>query len=935
MKCKLKRVVATILMTAVIASNFAGLSFAADNMAVIEFRNCNHGQIVGPERIEVATGTAIRVSDAYVTTFWYGNTDPAAFLYWVLSDPNGKWLHVEGEEFIPTEAKTYTFDLVPLYERFKVRYEANGATGGSVPASSMTYGGNSYNELLTVAGNTYGLTRDGYDFSGWNTSPDGSGTAYSAGDSIGMVAAPQYVTHLYAMWTPKPKYTVTYTCDEAQASISKTSDEVTQGEALVLPQITANRGWRLLGWCSDDGMIEKMPGDTIIVNGNINLKAVLVPARKLALKYDANGAESGVVPADSEIYYAGDQIVLKNNEGNLTKDNFGFKGWNTSADGTGTSYAVGSTLPIADNTTLYAEWAPLYSVTYACDVEKGTSSKQMDTVMAGDSVTIPEVTAKRGWRFIGWCSADGLVEKSPGSVYNVTQNIELKAVFVPAVKIALSYNANGADSGLAPVDSNAYYAGETATIKSNEGNLTKANYVFKNWNTSADGSGTSYTAGSQISLSADMTVYAQWTSLYTVSYNCASEQGTLTKSSDTVAAGESVVLPKVTDKRGWHFVCWQTEDGLVDYASGSSYQVTKNTTLKAKFVPVTPVTITYEPNGSQDGTVPVDTSKYYTSDNITVLNNTGKLNKVGYDFNGWNTKADGSGTAYKAGQTLAATDNLVLFAQWKERNASDKPNNGGGANNAGSTVKPDKDDTKTVSKPTAPVVKVIPKEETPLGKLNAEDHFAYMSGYPDKTFRPNGSITRAEIAMILYRLLDDPNKSNFAPTKSSFKDVKTTAWYGKAVLYLTQMGVLKGDGKGKFNPNAPISRAELATVISKFYELESIDSTPLTDIKGHWAEAYIRSAYAKHWIDAYEDGTYKPNAKMTRVDTLKLINNALNRKVDKTHIPMDEIVRFTDVSEGYQDFEGIVETTNSHLYQLENGLEVWNTLSEGQNVVSK
>ncbi len=869
MKNYLKRFLATVLMMAMFVSNFTGLSFAADNMATIEFRNCGHGQIIGPERIEVTTGTAITVSDAFVTTMWSGNTDPAAFLYWVLSDPNGTWLHVEGQTFIPTEAKLYSFDLVPMYDRFKVRYESNGATGGIVPASSMTYGDNSSHELLTVVGNVNGLTKDGYNFDGWNTSPDGSGTTYSAGDSIGMIAAPQYVTHLYAMWTPIPKYTVTYTCDEAQASISKTSDEVTQGEALVLPQITANCGWRLLGWCSDDGMIEKRPGDTIVVTSDLNLKAVLVPASKLAISYNANGATEGNEPIDSNIYYADDQVVVRGNEGDMIKESYAFKGWNTSADGTGTSYLAGATMPLTADTTLYAEWASIYTVTYTCDVEQGVSSKLSDNVMAGDSVTMPEVTQKRGWQFVGWRSEDGLLGKAAGSTYNVTQDITWKAAFESAAQIKFLYDANGADSVMTPSDSSIYYTGDSVVLKDNEGKLVKENYVFKGWNTSADGTGTSYAVGVQMPLTADIILYAEWVT------------------------------------------------------------------------PATQFTLAYEANGAEQGTVPVDSNKYYSNEKVIILDNSGKLSKTNSDFDGWNTKADGSGVAYKTGQSVIASDNMILFAQWKAKVTPIKPDNsgntntGGGSNNAGSTVKPDKEDSKPVSKPTAPVVKVIPKEETPLGKLNAEDHFAYMSGYPDKSFRPNGSITRAEIAMILFRLLDDPNKTTYAPSKSSFKDVKTSAWYGNAVLYLSKMGVLKGDGKGKFNPNAPISRAELATVISKFYELESMDSTPLTDIKGHWAEAYIRSAYAKHWIDAYEDGTYKPNANMTRVDTLKLINNALERKVDKAHIPMNEIARFTDVPETYKDFEGIVETTNSHLYQLENGLEVWNTLSDKQNVVSK
>lgn len=219
-------------------------------------------------------------------------------------------------------------------------------------------------------------------------------------------------------------------------------------------------------------------------------------------------------------------------------------------------------------------------------------------------------------------------------------------------------------------------------------------------------------------------------------------------------------------------------------------------------------------------------------------------------------------------------------------------------------------------------VVVINDSEIPLGKLNKVDHFQYIYGYPDNTVKPEGLITREEVATVFYRLLDSEYRSSIFTDKESFYDVRSSRWSVKYIATLSNGNIIKGYPDGSFKPGNPITRAELATIASMFDNLTLQDSI-FNDVKGHWAEKYINYAAEKGWVKGYPDGSFKPDQYITRAEFVTLVNSVLDRKIQKSHI-LNEANIYPDLSENMWYYEDIIEATNSHLYLKDTDLnEIW------------
>ena len=161
--------------------------------------------------------------------------------------------------------------------------------------------------------------------------------------------------------------------------------------------------------------------------------------------------------------------------------------------------------------------------------------------------------------------------------------------------------------------------------------------------------------------------------------------------------------------------------------------------------------------------------------------------------------------------------------------------------------------------------------------LNGDDHFAYVAGYTDGTVRPNAKITRAEVAMIFYRLLDEDVRAANESSTNTFSDVTENMWCNTAVSTIARLKIVKGRSAENFDPNAPITRAEFATICARF-DHSSVEGTEsFSDIHGHWAEKFVERAAALGWVNGYMDGTFRPNATITRAEAMAMINRVLGR----------------------------------------------------------
>ena len=227
---------------------------------------------------------------------------------------------------------------------------------------------------------------------------------------------------------------------------------------------------------------------------------------------------------------------------------------------------------------------------------------------------------------------------------------------------------------------------------------------------------------------------------------------------------------------------------------------------------------------------------------------------------------------------------------------------------------------------TRPDSKVEDKNTPPAGVrgLNSIDHFAYISGYPDGTVRPEGNITRAEVAMIFFRLmLDDFRAANYT-TVNSFSDVENSMWYNNAVSTAAKAGLLKGMPDGTFAGNRSITRAEFAVIAARFLGDEKVTVSPFPDTMGHWAEQDICRAVQAGWIKGDLSGTFRPNDPITRAEVMTIVNRILNRVSDVEHMLADMIV-WPDNPESAWYYEAVQEATNGHDYERSelDGAETW------------
>lgn len=244
------------------------------------------------------------------------------------------------------------------------------------------------------------------------------------------------------------------------------------------------------------------------------------------------------------------------------------------------------------------------------------------------------------------------------------------------------------------------------------------------------------------------------------------------------------------------------------------------------------------------------------------------------------------------------------------------PPSGGGGGGGGHRPKP---------KPTVE----IPDDDA-LG-LNNTDHFAYIVGYGNGEVQPQNSITRAEVAAIFFRLLEDGIRSENFTHQNDFSDVAADAWYCSSVSTLSRMGIIAGYPDGTFRPNAPITRAEFAAIATRFDN--NGDKTPVsfTDIIGHWAEGEITVAANHGWVSGYGDDTFRPQNQITRAETMSLVNRVLKRLPETPADLLPDMITWTDnadTSSWY--YLPVQEATNSHYYEFKENSkhEKWTELRE-------
>lgn len=447
-----------------------------------------------------------------------------------------------------------------------------------------------------------------------------------------------------------------------------------------------------------------------------------------------------------------------------------------------------------------------------------------------------------------------------------------------------------------------------ALAAANNAALTAADKTADQWNVvwkNADGivadvANATGEAGQLLFFYAD---FAEKTATYTLSYDANAQKGgtvvnmpsnpTTRYSSGHVETLDSRV-PSHSDVNGRKvvFIGWSKTDSDKIYSASEGYgDIVSEVTFANANITVYAVwgydsndddghhskyTLYYHPNFG--GYKPFYQSSSTRNVTVKEYDDVGRLpERDGYVFVSWNTEPDGSGTRYMPGDTFridGSSDNL--YAQWQKD-------------------------------------KTGPDDSGVSNWLETDEHRAYLTGYPDSTFRADRNMTRAEVAQMFYALLLDKNVT----ITKSFSDVPDDAWYATAVKTLASLGMMDGYPDGTFRPDEPITRAEFATVGLAFAYDPLDASCSYYDVGANaWYYTYVAQATTYGWIGGYPDNTFRPGNNITRVEVCVIVNNMLGRDADERYIDRheDELVHFVDLSDSYWGYYTIMESTNTHEY---------------------
>ena len=484
----------------------------------------------------------------------------------------------------------------------------------------------------------------------------------------------------------------------------------------------------------------------------------------------------------------------------------------------------------------------------------------------------------------------------------------------------------------------------------------RTGFYFDKWTTQEDGKGTSYKKGNTISMTDSIDLYAQWKPArvpkvaYTINQHFMDDKGaeipSLYVSGEPQTKAEGTLLSElikgktVTQNKNSKDYVYVSSETKVNKTSSleATSKLTKDTTIDLYYyLDEVGETSKEKPNGGPDD-IP-DAWQYKVTFKVVngKWNDQTDANVVAYvtnkkDGNPCAKGTEGSkatlngvtipavGSQPNSGYTSSGSWNTTLSANLEIKKDTvftytyDQKSGGGGGGGS--------------SRPSTPTV-TIP-DDVPTG-LNGTDHYAYIIGYGNNDVRPQNNITRAEVATIFFRLLTDETRTANMTKSNSYNDVKDGDWFCCAVSTLSKMGIIKGYEDGSFKPNAPISRAEFAAIAARFDP--DGDKTPATfaDVTSHWAKDEISIAANHGWIKGYEDGSFKPDQKITRAETMTLVNRVLNRlpeTKDDLHKDMKTWVDNMDETAWY--YLAVQEATNSHYFKNKTStkFEQWTDLRD-------
>ena len=460
-------------------------------------------------------------------------------------------------------------------------------------------------------------------------------------------------------------YTLTYELNGGKNNASNPATYKTTSTTITLLDSSKN-GHTFGGWFSDSGFTKQVTQIKKGSKGNKTLYAKWI-VNRYTIRYNGNGSTSGTMSDQTGCKYGVKYNLTANT---YKKKGYIFSGWNTRADGTGTTYsnkAQVSNLSAKDKVviTLYAQWKKAkYTISYELGGGQNNTGNPSSYTVTTATITLKDPTRK-GYTFKGWFSdskyTTKVTEIKKGSTGNKTFYTKWTVN-----RYTVRFNGNGAASGSMKDMIGCSY-GKKYNLTANT--YKRKGFRFTGWNTKADGTGTAFADKAQVSSitaknNAVVTLYARWKKInYTITYNVKGGNNNADNPvSYTVTSGFELKNPT---RKYYTFSGWYSDSEYKKPVTRIAKGSTGNKTLYGKWI-INRYKIRFNGNGSTVGSMADMTCKYGQSYNITA----NAFKKTGYIFNGWNTKADGSGTAYKNKaeiKNLSAVNGKVitLYARWK------------------------------------------------------------------------------------------------------------------------------------------------------------------------------------------------------------------------------------------------------------------------------
>ena len=581
-------------------------------------------------------------------------------------------------------------------------------------------------------------------------------------------------------------------------------------------------------------------------------------------------------------------------------DGYKFKGWLYDGD----LYQPGDSFEVTEDVTFTAEWEEIvviqnYTLTF--NTNGGTAVSKV-VKPEGTVIDLSEyTTAKTGFTFDGWYSDEALTEKVTSVTLNESMTVYAKWNEIVVPDYTLTFNVNGGSAVTAVTKP------EGTVVELSQYNPTKDGFTFDGWY--SDEALTNKVTS--VTLDGNKTVYAKWNEVIVVKY-------TITFKTNGGTAIAPVELPEgtvvdlsdyVTTRANYDFKGWYKNSGLSQAIS--TFTLTQDMTVYAKWgttggggvggPAVTRYKITVKDTDGSE----LDTLKFEEGKEIKLMDEL-KFEKEGYVVEGFYTDKALTNKV----ETVKLSKDLVLYIKWAEKPADDG----------------DKDDDKTDDGKT-------PEAEIPDNKpeILTSEHYAYIVGREGGVIAPASNITRAEVATIIFRLLNEDVRNEAMTKENSFVDVDENAWFNTAVSTLAALKLVNGRTEDTFAPNAYITRAELSTIFARMVEIEHDGNEFFSDVAGHWAESYIKEAAAAKWIIGDGDGTFRPDDNITRAEVMTLVNRVLNRLPESKDDLLEGMKTWSDnANENAWYYLAVQEATNSHECEMkEDGVhEKWTALTE-------